>query len=723
MITFEFQENGSWDNEQFRIFLNDAMAVGANFSSGASSIQSYSTTSFGNGNTYAITSDGTTGSTELHTVTLTLNDTSLWGTGDLKLGFGSTLDEIYTNENWGIDNVQLTVTEINGVSVTLPEEAASDDNDAGDIIYAGAGDDTVYSGAGDDTVYGESGTDYVYAGSGDDTIDGGTDADIIIGGLGNDTISGGDDNDILIGSGGDDILNGGAGNDIIAGDYLTSQTTKDTFENGTAGWNYSFDLVNNTSTSGLGNFLGRFGQQAYTSQTITVDPTETSLTLQFDFLEIGGWDIEAMYFTVNNVQYHYDNFNYEVQSGGTVSTYQSSLTRVSSGAVDFGIGDFAGNYWDQLHTYTFTFYDRSLYADGTIKFGFYSNTNESYANESWGLDNVTVTGASETVYLDQDFTDETEANDWVGTHNFNQNEFLGVFGTQNNFENSSSGNQFISKSFDVNQNVTQLALTFDMYEIDSWDNEAFKIYLNDSEVISVIFGSTSSVSETAFGTGNTYAMTSGAGTIAPGSTNLSGNANYADELHTFTLTLNDSSLWSDGILKLGFGTTLDEVLSNEAFAVDNVQLLATEVNDIALTNPMDLLDAGSGADDTITGGAGDDIMTGGAGRDIFVWNSGDDGTAATPTIDTITDFIVANNGDVLDLSGLLENETIETLTDYISFSVENNNTILSIKPSGGDGDVTQKIVLENVDLTEGGVYNDQQIIDALITNNQLNTDF
>ena len=57
-------------------------------------------------------------------------------------------------------------------------------------------------------------------------------------------------------------------------------------------------------------------------------------------------------------------------------------------------------------------------------------------------------------------------------------------------------------------------------------------------------------------------------------------------------------------------------------------------------------------DDTLIGGAGNDILTGGDGADLFVWNADDVGTAATPAVDTVTDFD-ASEGDVLDLADLL----------------------------------------------------------------------
>ncbi|MDD2893761.1 MAG: VCBS domain-containing protein [Halothiobacillaceae bacterium] len=95
--------------------------------------------------------------------------------------------------------------------------------DAGETIYALAGDDGIYAAAGDDTVL---------AGAGHDVVDGGGGSDILIGGSGSDDISGDwnytdTENDFLDGGVGDDyvygslsndLLIGGTGNDEVSGD-------------------------------------------------------------------------------------------------------------------------------------------------------------------------------------------------------------------------------------------------------------------------------------------------------------------------------------------------------------------------------------------------------------------------------------------------------------------------------------------------------------------------
>ena len=137
---------------------------------------------------------------------------------------------------------------------------------------------------------------------------------------------------------------------------------------------------------------------------------------------------------------------------------------------------------------------------------------------------------------------------------------------------------------------------------------------------------------------------------------------------------------------------------------------------------------GGARDDTLTGGAGDDTLTGGAGADTFVWELGDGGAVGTAAVDTITDFnsfttpYDSSEGDVLDLSDLLQGEAGADLTAFLSFSLVNSDQDTQVSISeDGSGNVTQIIILEGVDLVTaaGG---DAAIINTLLNSDQLNVD-
>ncbi|WP_198325268.1 tandem-95 repeat protein [Permianibacter aggregans] len=145
----------------------------------------------------------------------------------------------------------------------------------------------------------------------------------------------------------------------------------------------------------------------------------------------------------------------------------------------------------------------------------------------------------------------------------------------------------------------------------------------------------------------------------------------------------------------------------------------------------DRLFGGSGSDalfggrdqDLLQGGAGDDTLSGGAGADTFAWTLADAGTPATAANDTITDFSAAE-GDVLDLSALLQGEESGSLESHLQFvSDGSGGTIIQI---WSDGDQShgydQTIHLQGVDLTAAGSLSDADIIAQMIANGTLRVD-
>jgi Ca2+-binding RTX toxin-like protein len=190
-------------------------------------------------------------------------------------------------------------------------------------------------------------------------------------------------------------------------------------------------------------------------------------------------------------------------------------------------------------------------------------------------------------------------------------------------------------------------------------------------------------------------------------------------------------------------------------------------NDLILGNAgNDTLSGGAGTDviyggtgnDTISGGTGSDRIVGGQGNDtlsgnagtadsttdVFQWLLGDQGTIATPAVDTITDFGAASassGGDILDLRDLLVNATASptALDNFLHFQVVGGTTTIFISTSGQFNDNNsvntttgtlptnvnsndvQQIVLTGVDLV-GSNTTDQQVIQSLLNNGKLVVD-
>jgi large repetitive protein len=147
---------------------------------------------------------------------------------------------------------------------------------------------------------------------------------------------------------------------------------------------------------------------------------------------------------------------------------------------------------------------------------------------------------------------------------------------------------------------------------------------------------------------------------------------------------------------------------------------------------------GGGGADLIAGGAGNDTLTGGLGSDTFKWSLGDAGSAGKPALDAITDFNKASavsGGDVLDLRDLLQGEShtgtaTGNLGSYLHFEKSGSDTVVHVSSTGGytggtftAGATDQKVILQGVDLTNGGTLaTDSQIIQDLLTKGKLSAD-
>ncbi|WP_027188308.1 type I secretion C-terminal target domain-containing protein [Desulfovibrio cuneatus] len=109
---------------------------------------------------------------------------------------------------------------------------------------------------------------------------------------------------------------------------------------------------------------------------------------------------------------------------------------------------------------------------------------------------------------------------------------------------------------------------------------------------------------------------------------------------------------------------------------------------------------GDAGNNILVGGAGYDVLTGGTGADTFVWKAGDAGTAGAPATDVVTDFNI-DEGDKLDLSGLLGDGAKDNLDNFLNVTHENGNTVLNISTNGESaaGHFDQVIVLENSTIT------------------------
>ncbi|MBL4712650.1 MAG: tandem-95 repeat protein, partial [Gammaproteobacteria bacterium] len=167
-----------------------------------------------------------------------------------------------------------------------------------------------------------------------------------------------------------------------------------------------------------------------------------------------------------------------------------------------------------------------------------------------------------TVLVSEDF--ENGATGWtdntVTESSGNATDFLGQFG-------GTGGNEGVSKAFDfgVEHAGETVTIEFDMYEIDSWDDEQFKVFINGDEVSSDYlshFGRTWSTEATDEQDGGTELDAIGS------------SGQYwldHDESHHYSL---EATVDESGLVQLGFGSTLNQSISDESWGIDNLTITA-----------------------------------------------------------------------------------------------------------------------------------------------------
>jgi hypothetical protein len=348
---------------------------------------------------------------------------------------------------------------------------------------------------------------------------------------------------------------------------------------------------------------------------------------------------------------------------------------------------------------------------------------DGYARTDSAKVTLTVVGVSNDegdILVSEDFQNGL-ATGWsisdVATNPGGLGNFLGRFGGTN-------GAEGVSKAFVFGKEHAgkTVQIDFDMYEIDSWDGEAFKVFVNGSEVSSKQYWHDSYFGDTDGGQATANNLYSGWG---------------SEEVHHYSLM---AVINTNGEVKLGFGSTLDQAVVDESWGVDNIVIKAGHnwgaSGLYTGTQGNDSLQATS-ANDSLIGDKGNDSLTGGLGADVFRWELADQGTTSSPAVDVIKDFnrgsgsYNANEGDKLDLRDLLVGEShgandIGNLLNYLNLQQVGTNTVVNISTSGNIANgADQKVVLENVSLTDLGFNastSQADMIQQLIQQGKLITD-
>ncbi|UTJ06662.1 hypothetical protein [Arcobacter roscoffensis] len=209
--------------------------------------------------------------------------------------------------------------------------------------------------------------------------------------------------------------------------------------------------------------------------------------------------------------------------------------------------------------------NRDLFKNMIAKF-------DKTADEEGDFSNVSIFKTNNVSAVSfEDFEDSISG--WNTNLVYDGNEstkFLGRFGKGVNLGSSTfsaDGSQEVYKtySFGSSNASKDVKISFVMYEIDSWDagdyggdggiTESLTVYINNNRVIQDTYKVDGSGEDKDDRHG--YAIT------------VLGSLGWADEKHYYEL---DSTLDSNGNLKLGFGAFLGEAMSNESFGIDNIKI-------------------------------------------------------------------------------------------------------------------------------------------------------
>jgi Ca2+-binding RTX toxin-like protein len=565
---------------------------------------------------------------------------------------------------------------------------------ARDTVVGTGGDDTLEGGNGKDLIFGKGGNDYIGGGNGADQLHGDNGDNAVVGG--NDVIDAGNGDDALYGEGGsdslsggndNDILVGGAGNDILAGGDGIDQA------------NYS-DSPNGVFIN-LSPFL--FSGNVGLSDGTTVSLLVGSGLARDGYGGVGNTDILSGIEDIRGSAFRdflVGNSGDNVIEGGdsddTLLAWEGNDTLLGGLGSDFLRGDSGDDVLD---------------GGGNLP-GLPSSEDADTASYQ-GMASGVVVNLQTGIALDGvGGTDTLIDIEIVRGSNF-ADIIIGGNATNDVFEryealagddtmDGGSGFDEVSYQLAPSGIVADLAVGTASDGFGGTDTFTNMEYIRGSNFADVLQGDDE---DNRFRGLAGADLMDGRGGIDEADYTLSPNgviANLGADPYTGNVGFGDVTVMG-GTARDGHGAGSTDTL----ISIENLR--GSERNDILV---------GSADDNRLRGEGGNDILVGESGSDTFEWEFADQGTSLLPAIDTVVDF--NSTEDKLDLRDLLQGETVSTLEDYLHFTYDGSDTTVEVKSQGAAGQVDQKIILFDTNLTSFG--SDADIISNLISNGKLIVD-
>jgi hypothetical protein len=170
--------------------------------------------------------------------------------------------------------------------------------------------------------------------------------------------------------------------------------------------------------------------------------------------------------------------------------------------------------------------------------------------------NIGSTANATTLITAEDF--ESGASGWSNNTITNGGSTFTTFLGQHAGTN---GDQYLYKDFTLSGEQTEVIINFAFYEIDSWDNELFNIFIDDVLIRSDKY--THNIED-----------------APPGTSDLFGGASSPDTSYGFNgwpdqgLGYSFTYATTATSLRLGFGSTLDQTIPDESWGIDDVLIIS-----------------------------------------------------------------------------------------------------------------------------------------------------
>jgi hypothetical protein len=240
-------------------------------------------------------------------------------------------------------------------------------------------------------------------------------------------------------------------------------------------------------------------------------------------------------------------------------------------------------------------------------------------------------------------------------------------------------------------------LSFDLAKSDSWDDEKFRVYIDDTLAFEKSFRHNLAI-DSASGTTNSYAWT-----IAPKDSPgyYAGLTNWLDQTAIVTIAIPAGKYNT----KIGFGSNLDEAaFTNESYAIDNLTVPTSSIS--TLSGPLTVT-TGDAADDAIniTTGSANTTITAAGIDDTVTVNANVMADNTTLDLNGSSTFTVNNLEGNIDASG---SSGVVTLTykdvadNSASISTGSNNTTINASGAGDTVTVNADGMFDNKTLDING---------------------